>query len=116
MKLQVDDDRDSGGRGKLSEAELLVLFGEVLLELNISESLIEARLRGDRTTDPGVMLGSSSMLFNTLPFHGFPGSNSGTRSVNADEELACDEGQSFSESGQPVLFAFETLDDQGLKL
>lgn len=90
--------------------------------LNSSLSLIVAMDSGDRTTDPGVMLGSSSMDLicvpyyynsreekreimnstgvkelacgtpkskwsflrnpNVFTFQGFPGSNSGTRSVN----------------------------------
>lgn len=43
-----------------------------------------------------------------LTFHGFPGSNSGTKSVNADAGDACDDGQSLLSlscvvSGQPSL-------------
>lgn len=57
------------------------VFEGAALLVNISVSLIVARESGERTTDPGVMLGSSSMLLIWLPFHGLPGSNSGTRSV-----------------------------------
>lgn len=56
-------------------------FDGAALLLKISESLMVAIESGERTTDPGVMLGSSSMLLIWLPFHGLPGSNSGTRSV-----------------------------------
>lgn len=43
--------------------------GEVLLleEKIASGSLIAARDSGERTTEPGVMLGSSSMLFIWVP-------------------------------------------------
>lgn len=43
--------------------------GDVLLldEKIVSGSLIVAKDNGERTTEPGVMLGSSSMLFIWVP-------------------------------------------------
>lgn len=59
LKLQVLLMRLMGGMA--SEPDTV---GEVLPPLlKISVSLIVARDRGERTTDPGVMLGSSSILF-----------------------------------------------------
>jgi hypothetical protein len=93
LKVHVDEDRVGRlrvgiGGIVVSTAELTV--GDVLLPLalNISVSLIVTKDNGERTTDPGVMLGSSSTLLICVPFHGFPGSNSGTRSVKA-AELDC---------------------------
>lgn len=65
LKLHVEDDRLREGIGALSAEEATTLAGgEVLLEeLKISVSLIVANESGERTTDPGVILGSSSMLF-----------------------------------------------------
>jgi hypothetical protein len=57
---------------------------EFLVRLYRSDSFRE---RGDLFKLPGVMCGSSSTLFTGLPFQGFPGSNSGTRS--ASEYAGC---------------------------
>lgn len=61
LKLQVLELRLRGGTGMSAPDEV----GEVLPPvLNMSVSLMEAaKERGERTTEPGVMLGSSSMLF-----------------------------------------------------
>lgn len=61
LKLQVLELRLRGGTGMSAPEEV----GDVLPPLlNMSVSLMEAaRDRGERTTEPGVMLGSSSMLF-----------------------------------------------------
>lgn len=120
MKLHVEDDRLNGGKS----------VGDVLLlDANRSESLAALIDSGLRATLPGVMLGSSSIFLIWDPcerangvcfvfvggqrtihitFQGFPGSNSGTKSVNAAAGDCCDEGQSlFSlsgvESGHPSL-------------
>ena len=62
----------------MSEAEATMLAGgDVLFDEN-TESLITGTDIADGITDPGVRVGSSSMLFRLLPFHGLPGSNSGT--------------------------------------
>jgi hypothetical protein len=63
LKVHVED--DSVGKlngGIVSTDELTV--GDVLLPLalNISVSLSVTSDKGERTTDPGVMLGSSSTL------------------------------------------------------
>jgi hypothetical protein len=63
--LKVHVEEDNVGRlsgGIVSTAELTV--GDVLLPLalNISASLSVTSDKGERTTDPGVMLGSSSTL------------------------------------------------------
>jgi hypothetical protein len=64
LKVHVDDDNVGRLNGGIvvSTAELTV--GDVLLPLalNISVSLIVTSDKGERTTDPGVMLGSSSTL------------------------------------------------------
>lgn len=61
LKLQVLELRLRGGTDTSGPEEV----GEVLPPLlNISVSLIEAaRESGERTTEPGVILGSSSILF-----------------------------------------------------
>ena len=71
LKLQVDEDnvgRLNGGM-VVSTAELTV--GEVLLPpaLNISLSLMVTSDNGERTTEPGVMLGSSSILLICVPWN-----------------------------------------------
>lgn len=64
LKLQVEELRLRGGMGMSPLTEV----GEVLPPLlNTSVSLIVARERGERTTEPGVMLGSSSILFICVP-------------------------------------------------
>lgn len=121
MKLHVEDDKLNGGKS----------VGDVLLlDANRSESLAALIESGLRATLPGVMLGSSSIFLiwdpcerangfclvfvrrqrtvSRITFQGFPGSNSGTKSVNAAAGDCCDEGQSlFSvsgvESGHPSL-------------
>lgn len=72
LKVHVDDDkvgrlRVGIGGIVVSTAELTV--GDVLLPLalNISVSLIVTKDNGERTTDPGVMLGSSSTLLICVP-------------------------------------------------
>jgi hypothetical protein len=64
LKVHVDEDNVGRLKGGIvvSTAELTV--GDVLLPLalNISVSLIVTSDKGERTTDPGVMLGSSSTL------------------------------------------------------
>jgi hypothetical protein len=69
LKDHVDDDSDGRLKGGIvvSTAELTV--GDVLLPLalNISVSLIETSDNGERTTEPGVMLGSSSTLLICVP-------------------------------------------------
>lgn len=111
LKLQVDEDRLSGGKS----------VGDVLLLLaKRSESLVALIESGLRAILPGVMLGSSSIvlicdpynpisdynleifmiLTSDITFHGLPGSNSGTKSVYTAADDGCDDGQSlFSESG-----------------
>lgn len=70
LKLHVEEERLRDGIGALSAAEATTLAGgEVLLdELKISVSLMVAKESGERTTDPGVMLGSSSILFICVPW------------------------------------------------
>ena len=61
----MDEERLRGGRISAPED-----VGDVLLmppEENISGSFRAAKDSGERTTDPGVMLGSSSIDFNWLP-------------------------------------------------
>jgi len=72
LKVHVDEDRVGRlrvgiGGIVVSTAELTV--GDVLLPLalNISVSLIVTKDNGERTTDPGVMLGSSSTLLICVP-------------------------------------------------
>lgn len=68
LKLQVEDDKPRDGM--ISKEELVVgeaLPAPVLVD-NMCVSLIEGKERGDLTTEPGVRLGSSSMLFNGFPY------------------------------------------------
>lgn len=71
LKVHVDEDRVGrlrvGIGGIVVSTELTV--GDVLLPLalNISVSLIVTKDNGERTTDPGVMLGSSSTLLICVP-------------------------------------------------
>jgi len=72
LKVHVDEDRVGRlrvgiGGIVVSTAELTV--GDVLLPLalNISVSLMVTKDNGERTTDPGVMLGSSSTLLICVP-------------------------------------------------
>lgn len=66
LKVHVDED-NVGNVGRLSGGIVSIpglIVGDVLLPLalNISVSLIVTSDKGERTTDPGVMLGSSSTL------------------------------------------------------
>jgi hypothetical protein len=66
LKVHVDED-NVGNVGRLSGGIASIpglIVGDVLLPLalNISVSLIVTSDKGERTTDPGVMLGSSSTL------------------------------------------------------
>lgn len=69
LKVHVDEDNVGRLKGGIvvSTAELTV--GDVLLPLalNISVSLMVTSDKGERTTDPGVMLGSSSTLLICVP-------------------------------------------------
>ena len=63
--------RESEGKESLAVDSVGLPFDQ-LLNILLTE-------RGDRFTLPGVTVGSSSMLLSWLePFHGLPGSNSGT--------------------------------------
>jgi hypothetical protein len=65
LKLQVEEERLRDGIDVLSADDATTLAGGDVLfeELKISVSLIVAKDNGERTTEPGVILGSSSMLF-----------------------------------------------------
>lgn len=79
VKAHVLDVREAreAASDPLSGPELLCFHPE-----KISESLIVLRESGERTTLPGVRCGSSSALFiDEVPFQGFPGSNSATKSL-----------------------------------
>lgn len=67
LKLHVDELKLRGGIG-ISTPETV---GEVLPPplVKTSVSLIVAKDRGERTTEPGVILGSSSMLFICVPYN-----------------------------------------------
>lgn len=78
VKAQVLEDNDNK---ELSAALELGVPGLSLDGQLNSGSLIVFMESGERLTLPGVMVGSSSMFLRLeLPFHGLPGSNSGTRS------------------------------------
>ena len=61
LKLHVFEERDSEGRWLVMSDTVLVV-GVLLIEDSSSESLM-LRESGERVTEPGVMLGSSSMFF-----------------------------------------------------
>lgn len=86
LKLQVFEDRESEGRW-LVMSETVLVVGVLLMDESNSESLI-LRESGERVTDPGVMLGSSSMFFIS---HGFPGSKGLISKPYDPDTLACDE-------------------------
>lgn len=74
-------ERDVSGSAALAVvgASVGLTFEFQLLNIVLTES-------GERFTLPGVTCGSSSMLFICEdPFHGLPGSNSGTRSAKYDD-------------------------------
>ena len=73
LKLQVEEERLNGGMGIMLSRGLVVV-GEALPgaegappPVRMWLSLILGRDNGDLTTEPGVMLGSSSILFSGLP-------------------------------------------------
>jgi len=72
LKVHVDEDRVGRlrvGMGGMVVSTAVLTVGDVLLPLalNISVSLIVTKDNGERTTDPGVMLGSSSTLLICVP-------------------------------------------------
>jgi hypothetical protein len=64
LKVHVDEDNVGRLKGGIAVSTVELTVGDVLLPLalNISVSLIVTSDKGERTTDPGVMLGSSSTL------------------------------------------------------
>lgn len=75
LKLQVVDDKLSDGIGGMMSRDELVV-GEAFPGTDAEEdkmwvSLMEGKDSGDLTTDPGVKLGSSSILFNGFPWYNY---------------------------------------------
>lgn len=79
-KAHVLEQSESDVSGSAAEALAVAVGASVGLTFEFQ--LLKIVLSGERFTLPGVTCGSSSMLFICDdPFHGLPGSNSGTRSA-----------------------------------
>lgn len=69
LKLHVEDESDKGVNGISTDWEIVGdVFPPLLNKSELFESfIVAANDRGLRTTDPGVIVGSSSIFFIWLP-------------------------------------------------